>query len=92
MLLENMDEMKENYMGSVTEGDSILKKTDEADMPTFSGQKIKLEVQLLMDEVVGGCASVCVCVCFCGCLCICMCVCVCVCFFSVGHLEYHCHS
>jgi len=65
MLLENMDEIKvENDTGSVTEGDSILKKTDEEDMPTFSGQKIKPEVQLLMDEVVGGCASVCVCVCF----------------------------
>jgi hypothetical protein len=56
MLLENMDEMKvENDMGSVTEGDYILKKTDEGDMPTFSGQKIKPEVHLLTDEVVGGC-------------------------------------
>jgi hypothetical protein len=65
MLLENMDEIKvENDMGSVTEGDSILKKTDEEDMPTFSGQKIQLEVHLLMDEVLGCCASVCVCVFF----------------------------
>jgi hypothetical protein len=65
MLLENMDEMKvENYMGSVTEGDSICKKTDEEDVPTFSGQKVQPDLHLLMDEVVGGCASVCVCVCF----------------------------
>jgi len=65
MLLENMDEMKvKNNMGSVTEGDCILKKTDEGEMPTFSGQKIKREVHLLTDEVLVGCASVCVCVCF----------------------------
>jgi hypothetical protein len=61
MLLENVDEIKvENDMGSVTEGDSIVKKTDEEDMPTFSGQKIKPEMPLLMDEVLGIFASVCV--------------------------------
>jgi hypothetical protein len=65
VLLENVDEIKvENDMGSVTEGDSIVKKIDEEEIPTFSGQKIKPEMPLLLNEFVGGFASVCVYVCF----------------------------
>jgi hypothetical protein len=79
MLQESMNEIKlENDMEIVSEGYFILMKTDQEDMPpTSAAQKSQSEVNLFMDEVVGGCASVCVCVC--------------VCVFSLGHLEYHCH-
>jgi hypothetical protein len=61
-----MDEIiVENDIEIVTEGGSILMKTDEEDMtPPFSGQMSQPEVNLFMDEVVGGCASVCVCISF----------------------------
>ena len=61
-----MNEIKvENDMEIVSEGYFVLMKTDQEDMaPTFSGRKSQSEVNLFMDEVVGGCASVCVCVCF----------------------------
>jgi hypothetical protein len=48
-------------MEIVSEGYFILMKTDQEDMPqTFSVQKSQSEVNLFMDEVMGGCASVCV--------------------------------
>jgi hypothetical protein len=67
MLQESMNEIKvENDLEIVCEGYFIPMKTDQEDMPpTFSGQKSESEVNLFMDEVVGGCASVCVCVCVC---------------------------
>jgi hypothetical protein len=77
MLQESMNETKvENDMEFVRERYFILMKTKQEDMPpTFSGQTSHYQVNLFMDEVVGGCASVCACVCF----------------FSVDHVEYHCH-
>jgi hypothetical protein len=64
MLQVSMDKIKaENDMDIVAEGESIVVKTDEEDMPsTFSGMEAQPEVNLFMDEVLGGCASVCVCV------------------------------
>jgi hypothetical protein len=62
MLQESMDKIKvENDMDFVTDGDSIVIKTDEEDIPSsFSGKKAEPEVNLFVDEVLGGCASVCV--------------------------------
>ena len=63
-----MKEIKvENDIEIVSERHFILMKSDQEDIPpTFSVQKSQSEVNLFMDEVVGGCASVCVCVCVCG--------------------------
>ena len=62
MLQESMNEIKvENDTEIVSEGYFILMKNDQEDMPpTFSVQKSQSEVNLFMDEVMGGCASVCV--------------------------------
>jgi hypothetical protein len=56
-----MNEIKvENDREFVSERYFILMKNKQEDMtPTFSGQTSQFEVNLFMDEVVGGCARVC---------------------------------
>jgi hypothetical protein len=65
MLQESMNEIKvENDVEAVSEGYFMLMKSDQEDLPPkFSVQRSQSEVNLFMDEIVVGCASVCVCVC-----------------------------